>query len=784
MNPITEIQTIGSRLATLQSSEDALYEAVRSLDHRVAHVLKDGNEKRAIGIRPVNLLRYEILRRVLSDEQVGPEVISEVQAAIVNRDASLFPSTSYPDGFARNLRQSSPKPTVFKSWKVGFRVCYPFFYTNDDRDRVRELLDEIANDAKRELQLESHRHTFFDFDGPNNFGDIGCWLAIFPYERGSHTNAFQLFLRIDPESIQSGLFPGKNVGSKKERKLSRAASLQDAIRNLREFRERYLKLNKRMVSTWKFAPGEGADHWDEFYEGGIMAIGFDEGLGDLRKYGSRTELGDALGLETPENSNDVWNMASFRDAAIGDIVVANRGRRTAVGIGVIEGEYEYHSDRGEFWHVRKTRWLVSTELSFEKVMFRVDTFSPTLKWREVKERLLQEHPELADDLEKIESGRAESDGQVPSGNLHGLRVALGRSIRHDWVKPIRGLAPAIEAALKATGGPINVEETAAGEHAIRRGLRSSCEAAAREVNPDHPVYPHIHTILKLTSAGNQHEMYTREQAYSDSGLDEDTFAAHWALLQEKRQVVLQGPPGTGKTYLANIYGRLLVAGDMYRLEVVQFHPSYSYEDFVEGYRPTAGGGLDVREGIFKLVCEKARESADPTVLIIDEINRGDLSKIFGELLYLLEYREKQIKLTHNPNVSFEIPRNLYLIGTMNTADRSLALIDYALRRRFSFISLEPQYDLVRRLVRAEEFDIDRLIGNFMELNREIAGNTTLGADFEIGHSYLLRHRNLTRVKLERVWRFDIGPLLREYYFDAQEQLPRLRELFFDGLAGA
>ena len=210
---------------------------------------------------------------------------------------------------------------------------------------------------------------------------------------------------------------------------------------------------------------------------------------------------------------------------------------------------------------------------------------------------------------------------------------------------------------------------------------------------------------------NGENVYTREQALTDSGLTEDTFREHWAVLQDKRQVVLQGPPGTGKTYLAEIYGRLLVAGDMQRLEVVQFHPSYSYEDFVEGYRPTKRGGLEVREGIFKLVCGKARESSEPTVLIIDEINRGDLSKIFGELLYLLEYRGKQIKLTHNPKLTFEIPDNLYLIGTMNTADRSLALIDYALRRRFSFISLEPQYDLVRQLVTSNNVDIDRLIRN-------------------------------------------------------------------------
>ena len=259
---------------------------------------------------------------------------------------------------------------------------------------------------------------------------------------------------------------------------------------------------------------------------------------------------------------------------------------------------------------------------------------------------------------------------------------------------------------------------------------------------------------------------------------------YWAVLQDKRQVVLQGPPGTGKTYLAEIYGRLLVAGDLQRLEVVQFHPSYSYEDFVEGYRPTTRGGLEVREGIFKLICDKARESGEPTVLIIDEINRGDLSKIFGELLYLLEYRGKKIKLTHNPKLSFEIPKNLYFIGTMNTADRSLALIDYALRRRFSFISLEPQYELVMRLVKSAQVDVDHLVRNWSQMNSRIADNAALGKEFQIGHSYLLRHRELTAAKLLQVWRFDIEPLLREYYYDAQEQLPVLHDLFFDGLSVA
>ena len=154
------------------------------------------------------------------------------------------------------------------------------------------------------------------------------------------------------------------------------------------------------------------------------------------------------------------------------------------------------------------------------------------------------------------------------------------------------------------------------------------------------------------------------------------------------------------------------------------------------------------------------------------------------LLYLLEYRDKQITLTYNPESPFYIPPNLYLIGTMNTADRSLALIDYALRRRFSFISLEPQYEIVRRLVKSTEVDIDLLLRNFERMNRDVATNSALGPDFQVGHSYLLRHPDLTAAKLRQVWSFDIEPLLREYYFDAPEQLPRLRNIFFDGISGA
>ena len=167
-DPIAGIQEIGRRLAALKSSDEELYQAVRTLDRETAEALKDANEKNALAVRPVNLLRYEILRRVLNDEAVDADVTERIQAAIQSRDTSAFRNAGYPRDFVERLRTADLKKNVFRNWQVQFRVCYPFFFAGDDRRRVRELLDTVAREIKRELDLESHGHRCFTFDGPNN----------------------------------------------------------------------------------------------------------------------------------------------------------------------------------------------------------------------------------------------------------------------------------------------------------------------------------------------------------------------------------------------------------------------------------------------------------------------------------------------------------------------------------------------------------------------------------------------------------------------------------------
>lgn len=237
------------------------------------------------------------------------------------------------------------------------------------------------------------------------------------------------------------------------------------------------------------------------------------------------------------------------------------------------------------------------------------------------------------------------------------------------------------------------------------------------------------------------------------------------MLLDKGQVIFYGPPGTGKTRIA-----LDLARDMTReggeVELVQFHPSYAYEDFVGGFRPQedGGGGFGYTrtDGPLRRVAAKAAaEPERPYVLIIDEINRGNIPKIFGELLFLLEYGQRELHLQYWPEELFSLPPNLFLIGTMNTADRSIALVDAALRRRFYFVEFSPTAPPVKGVLAGwlREHGLDSEPARLLErLNAAIGME-----DFAIGPSYFIT-RDGTAPDLERIWQREIMPLLREHHY--------------------
>ena len=230
--------------------------------------------------------------------------------------------------------------------------------------------------------------------------------------------------------------------------------------------------------------------------------------------------------------------------------------------------------------------------------------------------------------------------------------------------------------------------------------------------------------------------------------------------------------------------------DESRIELIQFHQNYSYEDFIMGYKPVEEG-FELKHGVFYRFCQKAANHPDKEYFfIIDEINRGNMSKIFGELLMLIEsdYRGTKATMAYN-GLSFSVPKKLYIIGMMNTADRSLAMIDYALRRRFSFFEMEPGFDSERFVAYQESLQnehLNDLIGKIKELNRKISQDKSLGKGFCIGHSYFCGCENSAKCTdewLRSIIEYDIIPTISEYWFDDYAEVERwsgiLRGVFHD-----
>lgn len=265
------------------------------------------------------------------------------------------------------------------------------------------------------------------------------------------------------------------------------------------------------------------------------------------------------------------------------------------------------------------------------------------------------------------------------------------------------------------------------------------------------------------------EPYPLDQVARDTGLPQDELSRWLRAIERKGQAILYGPPGTGKTFVAQKLAQHLTQAQDGFWEMVQFHPAYAYEDFVQGIRPFTdeSGTLhySLVPGRFLDFCQRASQHDSVCVLIIDEINRANLAAVFGELMVLLEYREAVIPLASGG--SFQIPASVRLIGTMNTADRSIALVDHALRRRFAFIHLPPNYDVLRHFHTSTGYDAEPLIKLLQRLNRQIAD-----PHYFVGITFFLEE-NL-REQLPDIWQLEIEPYLEEYFFDQPDQVEAFR----------
>lgn len=433
--------------------------------------------------------------------------------------------------------------------------------------------------------------------------------------------------------------------------------------------------NSESIRYWLYTPGEGSYLWEEFYQKGIMAIGWDY-IGDLRNFDSKDAMKQRMrelddpSLSYMNSAHATWQFAN--EIKIDDVVFVKKGRTQIIGRGIVTSDYEYDASVSEYKNIRHVNWTHKGE------------------WP---------HP-----------------GQAS-------------------VKTLTDITPYTE----------YVEQLCA--------LFISDESDEEERVIEYPPYG-------------------ADDFLADVYMEEDDYSTLVNLLRSKKNIILQGAPGVGKTYAAKrLAYSMMGEKDQNRVMMVQFHQSYSYEDFIEGYRPAANGFV-LNKGAFYKFCKAAEmDDENEYFFIIDEINRGNLSKIFGELFMLIESDKRgiQLQLLYSGE-KFAVPKNVYIIGMMNTADRSLAMLDYALRRRFAFYEMRPGFDTdgfrtYRMGLGSEKFD--RLIYCVESLNHAIAADESLGDGFCIGHSYFcnLTAEKLTDLALSSIVEYELIPLLKEYWFD-------------------
>ncbi len=432
----------------------------------------------------------------------------------------------------------------------------------------------------------------------------------------------------------------------------------------------------RTVHYWLYSPGLGAEHWDDLYHAGIMAIGWEE-IGDLSIFRSKDEMRQKMReCDDPGRSyrNDAYATWQFaNEIQPGDVVFAKKGRHLVIGRGIVESDYEYDPDREYFPNIRQVKWTHKGE------------------W---------EHPGTA-----------------------GMKTLTDITQYTDYVEKLKAL--------------FKDEES------------DEIEDEEEEI-----AYP----------------AYGEEDFLNDVYMDKENYETLAGLVNNKMNVILQGAPGVGKTYAAKrLAYSIMGVKDPNRVMMVQFHQSYSYEDFIMGFRPTENG-FELKTGVFYNFCKTAGEdSENKYFFIIDEINRGNLSKIFGELFMLIENDKRDIPMQLlYANEKFSVPGNVYIIGMMNTADRSLAMLDYALRRRFAFFEMKPGFESdgfreYRMKLNSPKFD--RLIQCVERLNDVIVDDDSLGEGFCIGHSFFCNLDEATDQALSGIVEYEIIPLLKEYWFD-------------------
>lgn len=571
----------------------------------------------------------------------------------------------------------------------------------------------------------------------------------------------------------------------------------------------------KVHKTWLYSPGENASKWDMCLSQNIMCIGWDE-MGNLLDYSSKEDMIIKLQeiYEKPEASfkNDSLALWEFtHEMQIGDIVIVKKGQNQMIGRGIVESDYVYDETLPDFRHVRKMQWTnigewKSASKNVQKTLTDISKYPDYVKKLEkLFEEKSQKYYWWLVANPKIWSLSKTPVGEVQSYTLYNdngnqrrlfqnfIDAKEGDIVIGYEATPVKQIVAIAEVAKAADDKQIYFKKTEALLNPIDfSAIKNIPELNGMEFfkNMNGSFFKlsenEYNILLDLIRDENPKTTDKLNLKYSEGEFLDEVFmdSAEYtrlkSLLLGKKNIILQGAPGVGKTYSAKRLAYSIIGEkNESRIEFIQFHQNYSYEDFIMGYKPKEDGGFELKRGVFYNFCKKAQ--SDPNkdyFFIIDEINRGNMSKIFGELLMLIEngYRGEmhEIRLAYNDE-HFFVPENLYIIGMMNTADRSLAMIDYALRRRFSFFDIVPRFDTegfnkYKENLNSETFN--QVIDAIKALNAEIAEDDSLGQGFCIGHSYFCNQDSFDKMWLENVIKYDIEPMLREYWFDNAEKFKK------------